>query len=134
MMEIGQVCVKVAGRDARKTCVIIDVLDDVYVLIDGQTRRRKCNILHLEPLNQVLDVKKNADHASIVAVLKTINVVVDEKKGSPSSEKKPRPVRKKAVKKKIAPKEKKEIIKEAKVVKEEKKHGETKTEKEAVKA
>ena len=48
-IEIGRICVKTAGRDASKKCVIIDLLDDKYVLIDGETRRRKCNIIHIEP-------------------------------------------------------------------------------------
>jgi len=43
----GRICVKTAGRDAGLKCVIVDVLDDKFVLIDGETRRRKCNILHL---------------------------------------------------------------------------------------
>jgi large subunit ribosomal protein L14e len=58
MYQIGRLCVKLAGRDARKKCVIIDVLDNNFVMIDGQTRRKKCNIRHLEPLDKVLKIKK----------------------------------------------------------------------------
>ena len=56
MIEIGRVIVKLAGRDAGKKGLIIDILDNKFVMIDGETRRRKCNILHLEPLNQVVKV------------------------------------------------------------------------------
>src|SRR3989344_3996604 len=59
MIEIGRLCLKTAGRDAGMKCVIVDILDDKFVLIDGQTRRRKCNILHLEPLKEVIKIKKN---------------------------------------------------------------------------
>ena len=62
MIEVGRLCVKLAGRDAGKKCIIVDILDDKFVLIDGETRRRKCNIVHLEPLNKVLSVEKNASH------------------------------------------------------------------------
>ncbi len=65
MIEIGRLCVKIAGRDAGGKCVIVDVLDDKFVMVDGQVRRRKCNIAHLEPLNTVLNVKKGASHDSV---------------------------------------------------------------------
>ena len=57
-IEIGRLCVKLAGRDAGKKGVIIDILDEKFVLIDGETLRRICNVLHLEPLNQVLKISK----------------------------------------------------------------------------
>ena len=74
MIEIGRLCVKIAGRDAGKKCLIIDVLDDKYVLIDGETRRRRSNVMHLEPLNQVLKVEKDATHGDVLRALKEIGV------------------------------------------------------------
>src|SRR3989344_5093141 len=73
-IEIGRLCVKIAGRDAGKKCLIIDVLDDRYALIDGETRRRRCNVMHLEPLNQVLKVEKDATHGDVLRSLKEIGV------------------------------------------------------------
>lgn len=73
-MEVGQLCVKLAGRDAGKKCVIVDVLDNNFVLVDGETRRRKCNIIHLEPLNQKLDVKKGASHELVIDAFKKISL------------------------------------------------------------
>ena len=70
MYNVGRLCIKIAGRDARKKCVIIDVLDNIFVMIDGETRRRKCNIAHLEPLEQKLDIKKGASEAEVSAVFK----------------------------------------------------------------
>lgn len=93
MIEIGRVCVKLAGRDASKKCVIVDILDDKFVLIDGETRRRKCNIIHLEPLTQVVKVKKNASHDEVAKALKEIGVEVRETKPKPKSQK-PRTKRK----------------------------------------
>jgi len=66
MIEIGRICVKTAGRDAKGHCVIVDVLEKNYVLIDGEVRRRKCNSLHLHPLNQKIDIPKGASHEEIV--------------------------------------------------------------------
>ncbi|MCF7798704.1 50S ribosomal protein L14e [Candidatus Woesearchaeota archaeon] len=74
LFEIGTVCIKLAGRDAGKKCVIIDVVDDVYVFVDGETRRRKCNVAHLEPLASKLDIKKGASEADVAKAFETVNV------------------------------------------------------------
>jgi large subunit ribosomal protein L14e len=97
MIEIGRLCVKIAGRDARKKCVIVDVLDDNFVLIDGETRRRKCNIKHLEALDQVIKIKKNAAHSTIVSEFKKLDIEIKEKKSKPKT-KRPKKVRKKKAK------------------------------------
>ena len=60
MMEVGRLCLKKAGRDAGGKCVIIDMVDNKTALIDGQTRRRNCNLAHLEPLSETLDIKKKS--------------------------------------------------------------------------
>ncbi len=80
MFEVGRLCVKLAGRDAGKKCVVVDVLDSVYVLIDGQTRRRKCNIRHLEPTETVLKIKKNSSHEDVAKILKDHDIEVRETK------------------------------------------------------
>jgi ribosomal protein L34E len=55
----GVVCMKLAGRDAGKLCVITEVVDKQFVKIDGFTRPRKVNNNHLEPTGKVIDVKKD---------------------------------------------------------------------------
>jgi len=98
-MEIGQVCMKIAGRDAGKKCVIIDTIDKNFVLIDGATRRRKCNIAHLEPLQEKVKVKKGASHEEIALALKAIGITVPvKKKKAPKAtpEAKPAPKKKAA--------------------------------------
>ncbi len=65
MFEIGRICIKIAGRDAGQKCVIVDTIDKDYALIDGQTRRKRCNIDHLEPLQQVISLSKNAAHEEV---------------------------------------------------------------------
>lgn len=80
MFEIGRVCIKTAGRDAKKYCLVIDTIDDKFVMIDGLTRRRKCNIAHLEPLEKVVKIKKNAPHNDIIKELTKLKLVPKEKK------------------------------------------------------
>ena len=79
MFEIGRLCLKIAGRDAGLKCIIIDKLNDSYVLIDGQTRRRKCNIKHLEPLDNVLKIKKGLVHDDVVKELRKEGIEIKEK-------------------------------------------------------
>ena len=79
MFEIGRLCLKIAGRDAGLKCIVVDKIDDNYVLIDGQTRRRKCNVKHLEPLDKVLKVKKGLSHEDVLKELKKENIEVEIK-------------------------------------------------------
>ncbi len=92
MIEIGRLCIKTAGRDAGLKCVIVDILDDKFVLIDGKTRRRKCNILHLEPLKDVIKIKKKASHEDIKEEFEKLDLKARETK---PKEKKERPRKKK---------------------------------------
>lgn len=127
MIEIGRLCVKIAGRDAGKKCVIVDVINDIYVLIDGETRRRKCNVLHLEPLEQKIDIKKGASHGEVSSVLKESGIETRHTKPKQKTERpkkqrkqKEKPVEeaKKEVKEKKPAKPKKEAVKEEKPKKE----------------
>ena len=115
MYEVGRICIKLAGRDAGKEAVIVDILDDKYVLIDGNVRRRKCNIMHLEPTSKMIEVKKKASHAEVKTAFEKINLGVWETKPRQTVER-PKKVR-----------VKKETKKEDKKVKEvKKKSAETK--------
>ena len=97
MMEVGRLCIKTAGRDARKQCVIVEVIDKNYVTIDGETRRRKCNIRHLEPLKDKISIKKGDSHAKVVVEFKKLGI--DLKETTPKKAGK-RPKKQKAQKKK----------------------------------
>lgn len=119
MIEIGRLCVKIAGRDAGKKCVVVDLLDKNYVLIDGATRRKKCNISHLEPISLVIKIKKKASHEEVVSEFKKLGIDVVEKKPKPKKEK-PSKLRKKD-RKEPAVSKKQEKSKEGKPKKETKK-------------
>src|SRR3989338_10349342 len=87
MIEIGRLVVKIAGRDAGKKGVIIGILDGRYVMIDGETRRRKVNIIHIEPLNQVVKIKANASHDEVSKALKELGIEVLQTKPKQKTEK-----------------------------------------------
>ena len=80
MFNIGRVVVKLAGRDAGSYSVIVEELKAPYVVIDGQSRRRKCNVLHLEPLDKTVEIKEKASHEDVIEALKEIGIDVDIKK------------------------------------------------------
>ena len=66
VMEIGRTCIKTAGREAGEKCVIVDIIDKTHVLVSGPNiKRRSCNVKHLEPLTNKLDIAKGASDEDI---------------------------------------------------------------------
>ena len=108
---VGRLCMKLAGRDAGKACVIVEKVDERFVVVDGATRRRKVNVAHLEPLDEKLDIKAKASHDDVKAAFKKLGVeVVDTKPKKAAA--RPKRVRKK--KEKPVAEEKKAAKKEVK--------------------
>ncbi len=69
-MEVGRVCVKVAGKEAGRRCVVVEVLDDTYVVVVGKgVKRRRCNVKHLEPTPLKLDLPPGADDGQVIRLL-----------------------------------------------------------------
>ncbi|MHA1729054.1 MAG: 50S ribosomal protein L14e [Promethearchaeota archaeon] len=63
---IGQVCVKLLGREAGYLCTIVEVIDKSFVLIDGlKVRRRRCNLNHLAPLKEKIEIKAGDDTKTV---------------------------------------------------------------------
>jgi large subunit ribosomal protein L14e len=118
MLEPGRLCVKIAGREAGQKCIIVDVVDANFVLVDGNVRRKRCNIAHLEPLPETFDLKKGASHEEIINIFEKAGIAKAAKherkeKAAPAEKKKPsrkrkpapsepKPEKKKAPKKKAA--------------------------------
>ncbi|MBW6461579.1 MAG: 50S ribosomal protein L14e [DPANN group archaeon] len=75
-ITMGRICVKTAGKDAAKYCVITEVIDDDFVEITGpkaltSIKRKRCNVLHLEPIADFVTIKAKATDEDII---KAINV------------------------------------------------------------
>lgn len=75
-IEVGRICVKLVGREAGKKCVIVDLADKSFVMITGPksvtgVKRRRANINHVEPLQDKLEVKRNASDDEVAAALKS---------------------------------------------------------------
>ena len=67
---IGRIAVKLVGREAGKECVIVEQVNDSFVIIDGNVKRRKCNLQHLELTEKVLDLKKGASTEEVREAMK----------------------------------------------------------------
>lgn len=80
VMEVGRVCVKLVGHEAGKRCVIVDMVDNVYVVVSGAgVKRRRCNIAHLEPLEQKVEIAKGASDEEVKRALGAAGLVKTEK-------------------------------------------------------
>ena len=56
-IEVGRVCVKIAGREAGEKCAIVEIIDENFVEVVGEAvKNRRCNIAHLEPTEDSIDV------------------------------------------------------------------------------
>lgn len=74
-VEIGRICVKNAGRETGKRCVIVDVTDKSFVMVTGPKsltgiKRRRVNLKHLTILEDKLDIKRGASDEDVAKVLK----------------------------------------------------------------
>ncbi len=57
IFDVGRICVKIAGRDAGRKCVVVENVDSRFVVIDGDVRRRRVNVRHLEPMEISINLK-----------------------------------------------------------------------------
>ncbi len=59
-IEVGRICIKTAGREAGKECVIVDVIDKNFVEVVGlDVKNRRCNIKHLEPTGKKIEIESD---------------------------------------------------------------------------
>jgi large subunit ribosomal protein L14e len=73
-IEVGRVCVKVAGRESGRKCVIVDVMDKSFVMVTGPkkvtgVKRRRVNINHVAPLEDAIQVKRGASDEEVTQML-----------------------------------------------------------------
>ena len=79
-IEIGRICVKIAGREAGRKCVIVDIIDENYILITGPkqvsgVKRRRCNINHVEVLDKKIEIQKGASDEEVVKALEQAGLI-----------------------------------------------------------
>jgi len=70
-LAVGRVCMKIAGREAGRYCVILKKLDENFFLITGPkiltgVKRRRCNVDHLEPTPFSIEIEPEASEKSVI--------------------------------------------------------------------
>jgi large subunit ribosomal protein L14e len=73
-IEVGRICVKMAGRESGRKCVIVDVMDKSFVLVTGPkkvtgVKRRRVNINHVAPTEDTIQVKRGASDEEVTQTL-----------------------------------------------------------------
>jgi large subunit ribosomal protein L14e len=74
-IEVGKICVKTLGREAGKKCIIVEIVDQNFVLITGpkaitSVKRRRANVNHVKPTNEIIEIRKGATDEEITEALK----------------------------------------------------------------
>lgn len=80
VFDIGRVVVKVAGREAGRKGVIVDIKDENFVVITGPksltgVRRRVVNVKHIEPTEYKVNIKKGAGDEEVLKAIEEANLV-----------------------------------------------------------
>jgi len=86
-IEVGRICVKAKGRETGRKCVIVDVSDKSFVLVTGPksitgVKRRRVNVNHIKPLEDKIEVNRDASDEEIEEALKTQNKLEDMKQAA----------------------------------------------------
>jgi len=79
LFDIGRCCVILRGRRAGKKAIVVDIIDENFVLITGPpqvngVKRRRMNIDHLLPINVRLNIERGANDEDVLKALKEQNL------------------------------------------------------------
>ena len=79
-IEVGRICVKIAGRETGRRCVVVDVVDKNFVVVTGPVKvsgvkRRRANIGHIEPTEMKLKIGKGDGDNEVVEALKAAGLL-----------------------------------------------------------
>ena len=127
MYDVGRMCLKIAGREAGRYCVIVKKIDEKFVMVTGprdvtQVKRRRCNINHLEPLSEVIKIKSDASDEDVVKAFDTGSIytklnIEKPSRAKPKEEKPAKAEDKKTKRKEETPKKEKKSEKKPKAKK-----------------
>lgn len=73
-LETGRVCMKVVGRESGGYCVVLKGDDGTFATVTGPkiltgVKRRKANVLHLEPTQYKIDISEDASDEQVANAL-----------------------------------------------------------------
>ena len=95
MFEVGRVCMKVAGREAGKYCVVVKAAgkgknEKSFVFVTGPKlltgiKRRRSNIDHLKATDHKLEVKENSNDEEVISAYEKAGLIVKLNLKKPSA-------------------------------------------------
>ncbi len=73
-VEVGRLCVKTAGRENGKKCVVVDVMDKSFAMITGPkgvtgVKRKRVNLNHIMPLQDKIELERGASDEEVSSAL-----------------------------------------------------------------
>lgn len=74
LFDIGRTCLILRGRRAGKKAIVVDIIDENFVLITGPpeingVKRRRMNVDHLLPLNIKVNIERGASDEDVKKAL-----------------------------------------------------------------
>lgn len=80
VIDVGRVVVKVLGREAGGKAVVVDIVDESYVVVTGPksltgVRRRRVNINHIEPTDKRVEIKRGASDEEVLKAVEAAGLV-----------------------------------------------------------
>ena len=90
VLEVGRVCLKIAGREGGKYAVVVKPADTgkgkgkddkSFVFVTGPklltgVKRRKCNIDHLQPTQYKLEISEDATDEQVITAYEKAGLVI----------------------------------------------------------
>ena len=75
-IEVGRICLKLAGRESGKKCIIVEVIDKGFVVVTGPkkitgVKRRRASINHIAPLKNKIGIDRGSSDEEITNALET---------------------------------------------------------------
>ncbi len=86
VLEVGRVCLKIAGRETGRPCVVVKKMADAkgkpnsFVIVTGpklltDVKRRKVNINHIEATKYKVEIKEDAPDEEVITALDKAGLV-----------------------------------------------------------
>ncbi|MCS7099695.1 MAG: 50S ribosomal protein L14e [Sulfolobales archaeon] len=80
LIEVGRICVKVAGREAGRKAVIVDVVDDNFIVVTGPkdltgVKRRRVNVKHVEIVDRKIEIPRGASDEEVIRALEAAGLL-----------------------------------------------------------
>ncbi|RLE78197.1 MAG: 50S ribosomal protein L14e [Thermoprotei archaeon] len=85
VIDVGRICVKIAGREAGRKCIIVDIINENFVVVTGPktltgVKRRRVNVKHIEPTPHKIRISKGASDEEVISALEEAGLIAEMKK------------------------------------------------------